>query len=178
MGVAVMKSAFHSVFRNPPYVAMSILISVFTFFIFVFVNNFSTFVTLLGLNASPKLLLDVTTNGAANILYAAGVAMFSSIIAVAILSGITISMIIYQMRVARSFGRKKNLASFGGIFGGAFSSACSACSTTLASILGAAGGLAIFPLKGLEFSLPSIGILIASMYFISKGLMESGKCKV
>jgi len=106
------------------------------------------------------------------------VTMFSSIIAVSILSGITLSMIIYQMRVARSFGGKKNLASFGGIFGGAFSSACSACSTTLASILGTAGGLAIFPLKGLEFSLPSIGILIASMYFISKGLMESGKCKI
>jgi hypothetical protein len=30
----------------------------------------------------------------------------------------------------------------------------------------------------LEISLPSIGILFASMYFISKSLMESGKCKV
>ena len=178
MGVTVMKSAFHSVFRNPPYVAASILISAFTFFIFILVNNFSTFLTVLSLNASPKLFLDVTTNGAANILDASGVAMFSSIIAVSILSGITISMIIYQMRVARSFGGKKNLASFGGILGGAFSSACSACSTTLASILGAAGGLAIFPLKGLEFSLPSIAILVASMYFISKGLTESGKCKI
>ena len=178
MGVAVMKNAFHSVFRNPPYVAASILLSAFTFFIFILVNNFSTFVTVLSLNASPKLFLDVTTNGAANILDASGAAMFSSIIAVSILSGITISMIIYQMRVARSFGGKKNLASFGGILGGAFSSACSACSTTLASILGAAGGLAIFPLKGLEFSLPSIAILVASMYFISKGLTESGKCKI
>ena len=178
MGVAVMKSAFHSVFRNPSYVAASILISTFTFFIFILVNNFSTFVTVLGLNASPKLLLDVITNGATNILDASGAVMFSSIIVVSILSGITISMIIYQLRIKRSFGGKKNLASFGGIFGGAFSSACSACSTTLASILGAAGGLAIFPLKGLEFSLPSIGILIASMYFISKGLMESGKCRI
>jgi hypothetical protein len=178
MGVTVMKSAFHSVFRNPPYVAMSILISAFTFFIFILVNNFSTFVTVLGLNASPKLLLDVTTNAAANILDASGVALFLSIIVISILSGITISMIIYQIRITKSFGGKKNLAGFGGIFGGAFSSACSACSTTLASILGAAGGLAIFPLKGLEFSLPSIGILVVSMYFISKGLMESGRCKI
>lgn len=178
MGVTVMKSAFHSVFRNPQYVAMSILISAFTFFIFILVNNFSTFVTVLGLDASPKLLLDVTTNAAANILDASGVALFSSIIVISILSGITISMIIYQIRITRSFGGKKNLAGFGGIFGGAFSSACSACSTTLASILGAAGGLAIFPLKGLEFSLPSIGILVVSMYFISKGLTESGRCKI
>ncbi|HZS74629.1 MAG TPA: hypothetical protein VFA69_09035, partial [Candidatus Nitrosotalea sp.] len=68
--------------------------------------------------------------------------------------------------------------SVGGILGGGFASACSACSATLASIMGAAGGLAIFPLKGLEFSLPSIGILVVSMYFISKGLTESGKCKI
>lgn len=166
------------VFRNPVYVASSIMISSFMFFIFILANNFSTFVTVIGLNASPKLLLDVTTNGAANILYAAGATLFLSIIAVSILSGITISMIIYQIRITRSFGGKKNLAGFGGIFGGAFSSACSACSTTLASIFGVAGGLVVFPLKGLEISLPSIGILVASMYFISKGLMTSGRCKI
>lgn len=178
MNVSVMKSALQIVFRNPAYVVSSILISSFMFFIFILANNFSTFVTVIGLNASPKLLLDVTTNGASNILYAAGAALFSSIIAVSILSGITISMIIYQLRTTRSLGGKKNLAGFGGIFGGAFSSACSACSTTLASIFGVAGGLAIFPLKGLEISLPSIGILVVSMYFISKGLMESGRCKI
>jgi len=87
-------------------------------------------------------------------------------------------MIVYQLRTTRSIGGKKNLAGFGGIFGGAFSSACTACSTTLASIFGVAGGLAIFPLKGLEISLPSIGILVVSMYFISKGLMESERCKI
>jgi len=178
MNVIVMKSALQIVFRNPAYVVSSILISSLMFFIFILANNFSTFVTLIGLNASPKLLLDVTTNGAANILYATGAALFSSIIAVSILSGITISMIIYQLRISRSFGGKKNLAGFGGIFGGAFSSACSACSTTLASIFGVAGGFVIFPLKGLEISLPSIGILVVSMYFISKGLMESGRCKI
>ena len=178
MGVTVMKSAFHSVFQNPLYVAASILISAFTFFIFILVDNFSTFVTVLGLGASPRLLFEVTTNGAANIFGASGPAMFSSIIAVSILSGITISMIIYQMRTTRSFGGKKNLASFGGIFGGAFSSACSACSTTLVSILGTTGGLVMLPLKGLEFSLPSICILVVSMYYISKGLIGSGKCKM
>ncbi|HJT10250.1 MAG TPA: hypothetical protein VJ771_05645 [Candidatus Nitrosotalea sp.] len=174
----VMKSAFQSVFRNPRYIALSIFISFSMLFVFILANNFSTFVTILNLNLSQKLLVDVTTNGAANILYAAGPALFSSIIVVCILSGITISMIVYKIRVTGSFGGKKNLASFGGIFGGGFASACSACTSTLASILGAAGGLAIFPLKGLEFSLPSIGILVVSMYFISKGLVESGKCKI
>jgi len=87
-------------------------------------------------------------------------------------------MIIYQVRITRSFGGKRNLAGFGGILGGGFASACSACSTTLASIFGVTGGLVIFPLKGLEISLPSIGILVVSMYFISKGIMESGKCKI
>jgi hypothetical protein len=178
MSVIVMKNALKSVFRNPAYVISSILISSFMFFIFILANNFSTFVTVLGLNSSAQLLVEVITNGAANILYASGAALFASIIAVSILSGITISMIIYQIRVTRSSVGKKNLAGFGGIFGGAFSSACSACSTTLASIFGVAGGLAIFPLKGLEISLPSIGILVASMYFISKSLMESGRCKV
>ena len=174
----VMKNAFQSVFRNPMYITLSILISFFMFFTFILANNFSTFVTVLGLDASPKLLLDVTTNGAANILYAAGPALFSSIIVVCMLSGITISMIVYQLRVTRSFGGKKNLAGFGGIFGGGLASACSACSTTIASIFGVTGGLAIFPLKGLEFSLPSIGILVVSMYFVSKGITESVKCNI
>ena len=178
MDTVIMKGAFRRVFQNPMYVVASILISAFTFFIFILVNNFSTFVTVLGLGSSPRLLLEVTTNGAANILGASGPAMFASIIAVSILSGITISMIIYQMRTTRSFGGKKNLASFGGIFGGTFASTCSACSTTLISILGTAGGLAMLPLKGLEFSLPSIGILVVSMYYISKGLIGSGKCKM
>ncbi|MDE1763325.1 MAG: hypothetical protein KGH88_03660 [Thaumarchaeota archaeon] len=173
-----MKSVLHSVFRNPLYVALSIIISAFTFFVFILVNNFSTFVTVLSLGASPRLLLEVTTNAAANILGASGAAMFSSIIAVSILSGITISMIIYKMRITGSIGGKKNLVSFGGIFGGAFSSACSACSTTLAAILGSSGALALLPLKGLEFSLPSIGILVVSMYFISKSLAESSRCSI
>lgn len=178
MSVAVMKSALHVVFRNPRYVAASILISSFMFFIFILVNNFSTFITVLSLNPSAKLLIEVTTNGAANILAVSGAPLFASIVAVSVLSGVTISMIIYQIRVTRSLGGKRNLAGFGGIFGGAFSSSCSACATTLASILGVAGGLAIFPLKGLEISLPSIGILVASMYFISKNVIESGECKV
>ncbi|NHI04507.1 hypothetical protein DYY67_2079 [Candidatus Nitrosotalea sp. TS] len=177
MNITVMKSAFQSVFRDTRYVAVSVLISFFMFFIFILVNNFSTFVTVLRLHSSAKLMIDVITNGAVNILdYSA--ALFASIIAVSILSGMTISMIIYQVRFTRSFGGKRNLAGFGGIFGGAFSSACSACSTTLVSIFGVAGGLAILPLKGLEFSLPSIGILVMSMYFISKGLVESGRCKI
>ena len=178
MSVIMMTNALQSVFRNPAYVISSILISSFMFFIFILANNFSTFVTLGGLNFSAKLLMEVITNGATNILYVGGAALFLSIIVVSILSGITISMIIYQVRATRSFGGKRNLAGFGGIFGGGLSSACSACSTTLASIFGVAGGLAIFPLKGLEISLPSIGILFASMYFISKSLVESGRCKI
>jgi len=178
MSTAVMKNAFQSVFRNPRYVLASALISLFMFFIFILVNNSSTFVTLLGLNSPPTLLVEVITNGAANILDASGIALFSSVILVSILSGITISMIIYKRQMTKSFGGKKNLAGFGGIFGGAVSSGCSACSTTVVSILGVAGGLSIFPLKGLEISLLSIGILVASMYFISKGLVESDRCSI
>ncbi|HZS74731.1 MAG TPA: hypothetical protein VFA69_09555, partial [Candidatus Nitrosotalea sp.] len=99
-----MKSAFQRVFKNPRYVILSILISFFMFFVFILANNFSTFVTVLSLGPSPKLLVDVITNGSANILYAAGPALFASIIVVCILSGITISMIVCQLQVTRSFG--------------------------------------------------------------------------
>lgn len=178
MSTVVMKKAFQSVFRNPRYVIASALISLFMFFVFILVNNFSTFVTLLGINSPPILLVEVITNAVANIFDASGIALFASVIVVSILSGIAISMIIYKRQMTKSFGGKKSLAGFGGIFGGAVSSGCSACSTTLVSILGVAGGLSIFPLKGLEISLPSIGLLIASMYFISKGLVESDRCSI
>ena len=174
----VMKNAFQKVFTNTRYVILSIFISFFMFFIFVLTNNFSAFVTMLEINPSVKLFFEMITNGSSNILYAAGPVLFVSIIVVCILSGITISMIAYQFQVRRSFGGKKNLAGIGGILGGGFASACSACSATLASVMGTAGGLAIFPLNGLEFSLPSIGILVVSMYFISKGLVDSDRCKI
>jgi len=178
MSTVVLKKAFQSVFINPRYVIVSALITLFIFFIFILVNNFSTFVTLLDLNSPPTLFVEVITNGAANILDSSGISLFASVIVVSILSGITISMIIYKWRMTKSFGGKKNFAGFGGIFGGAVSSGCSACSATLVSILGVAGGLSIFPLKGLEISLPSIGILVVSMYFISKGLVESDRCRI
>ena len=169
--------AFVTVFRHPKYVLASSFLSLFVFLLFILVNNLPAFISAVKITLSPALLVDVLLNAAGNILYVSGVVQFSAIIGVSILSGITISMIGYQINAVRSFRVKGNLTGIGGILSGALSSACAACSASLVSIIGVAGGLSIFPFKGLELSLLSMAILTTSLYLTSKDIVEAGRCE-
>ena len=66
---------------------------------------------------------------------------------------------------------------FGGIFA-AFTPGCPACTAPLAVVLGAVGGLSIFPMYGLELKLISAGVLVFSIWWVSRGLQSSSCCKI
>jgi hypothetical protein len=68
-------------------------------------------------------------------------------------------------------------AIFGGVFA-AFTPGCPACTAPLAVILGAVGGLSLFPMQGLELKFISVGVLIFSIYWITRGLQRKSCCKI
>lgn len=157
------------VVSKPKYAMLTFLTSSGLFILFILVNNISMFSSAFDATKDLWLMTSVFARAVEMISSVGGTAVLASSVAVSILGGISIAMLVYKMKnVSQSAGG--GLIGFGGLFGGALSSTCSACSATLISILGVAGGLSAFPFKGLELSTASIAVLIVSIYFTAKTL--------
>ena len=100
-------------------------------------------------------------------------------IAISTLAGINFAMMAYKMNQIKKMNSVKSNSSaiFGGIFA-AFTPGCPACTAPLAVILGAVGGLSLFPMQGLELKFISVGVLIFSIYWITRGLQSKSCCKI
>ena len=100
-------------------------------------------------------------------------------ITISTLAGINFAMMAYKMNQIKKMNSVKSNSSaiFGGIFA-AFTPGCPACTAPLAVILGAVGGLSLFPMQGLELKFISVGVLIFSIYWITKGLQNKSCCKI
>ena len=100
-------------------------------------------------------------------------------ISISTLAGINFAMMAYKMNQIKKMNSVKSNSSaiFGGIFA-AFTPGCPACTAPLAVILGAVGGLSLFPMQGLELKFISVGVLIFSIYWITKGLQNKSCCKI
>ena len=99
--------------------------------------------------------------------------------AIALLGGINVAMVVFRIRRDRAAGSAgSNTSAFlGGAFS-AFTPGCPACTAPLAAVLGAAGGLSIFPMLGLELKLVSVGVLAFSLYWVARGLQRRGCCSI
>ena len=100
-------------------------------------------------------------------------------IAISTLAGINFATMAYKMNQIKKMNSVKSNSSaiFGGIFA-AFTPGCPACTAPLAVILGAVGGLSLFPMQGLELKFISVGVLVFSIYWITKGLQNKSCCKI
>jgi hypothetical protein len=95
---------------------------------------------------------------------------------VAILAGINIALVAYNIKTQRNKNIKTGTSA---ILGGAltaFTPGCPACTTSLSAVLGIVGGLAIFPLQGLELKLVSIGALTFSIWWAMRNINNSTCC--
>ena len=95
---------------------------------------------------------------------------------VAILAGINIALVAYNIKTQRNKNMKNGTSA---ILGGAltaFTPGCPACTTSLSAVLGIVGGLAIFPLQGLELKLVSIGALTFSIWWAMRNINNSTCC--
>ncbi len=96
---------------------------------------------------------------------------------VAILAGINIALVAYNIKTQRDKNMKKSGAS--AVLGGAltaFTPGCPACTTSLSAVLGIVGGLAIFPLQGLELKLISIAALTFSIWWAMRNINNATCC--
>ena len=96
---------------------------------------------------------------------------------VAILAGINIALVAYNIKIQRSNNTKKsNVSAFLGGTLTAFTPGCPACTTSLTAVLGVVGGLAIFPLQGIELKLISIAALTFSIWWAMRNINNTTCC--
>ena len=105
-------------------------------------------------------------------------------VVISTLAGINFAIMAYKMSQMKKMNSVKvdsvktnSSAIFGGVFA-AFTPGCPACTAPLAVILGAVGGLSLFPMQGLELKFISVGVLIFSIYWITRGLQSKSCCKI
>jgi hypothetical protein len=97
-------------------------------------------------------------------------------ISVAVLAGINIALVAYNIKTQRNKNMKNGTSA---ILGGAltaFTPGCPACTTSLSAVLGIVGGLAIFPLQGLELKFISIGALTFSIWWAMRNINNATCC--
>ena len=100
-------------------------------------------------------------------------------IGISSLAGINFAMIAFKIKRMKMMNSVKSNSSavLGGAFA-AFTPGCPACTAPLAVILGAVGGLSLFPMQGLELKFVSVGVLIFSIYWITRGLESRSCCSI
>ena len=100
-------------------------------------------------------------------------------IVISALAGINFAMMAFKIKRMKMMNSVKSNSSavLGGAFA-AFTPGCPACTAPLAVILGAIGGLSLFPMQGLELKFVSVGVLIFSIYWITRGLQSRSCCKI
>lgn len=87
-----------------------------------------------------------------------------------ILFGVNVSLLIYRWR---KYGLPKLAQSAGGGLGaivGVLASACPICGSTLLALVGITGGLAVFPLRGLELKGLSFILMVLPIWLTAKEL--------
>jgi len=96
---------------------------------------------------------------------------------VAILGGTNIALVVYNIKTQKTMNLKKGgtSATFGGALA-AFTPGCPACTTSLTAVLGIVGGLAIFPLQGLELKFVSIAALSFSIWWAMRSINKASCC--
>lgn len=176
-------SALGEIFHNFSYVLLASLVSLGFFVFAVWLPNFRlVFHTIVRSDAvlSEKLNLLLNLMGSITTNFT----IFSAIttIIVAILFGVNIATIAYFIRKRKAILSEGSFfASIGGIGSGIIGIGCAACGSFVLSailpVVGAAGVIALLPLKGKEFGILSMGLLLISISVMARKIVEPIVCK-
>ena len=175
--------AFGEVFANTSYIALASALAVAAFLFAVWLPNFGLIGEVFSTSNAPLAMkLKITMSLLGGIRTNFSLLSSGYTIAIAALFGSNIAMVAYFLKRTRSsLARQDVAAGFGGIASGVLGIGCAACgsfilSTTLSS-LGAASALAILPLRGGEFGILSVVLLLVSLMLISKKIATPLICK-
>lgn len=178
-----LRVAFGKVFANTSYIALASMLTITAFLFAVWLPNFGLIGEVFSTSSAPlaaKLRVAITLLGGIGTNFSFLSAGYT--IVVATLFGINLAMVVYFLKRTRAgFGRQNLVAGLGGIASGALGIGCAACGSfilsTMLSSLGAAGALAILPLRGGEFGILSVVLLAFSLILISKKIAGPLTCK-
>lgn len=178
-----LQAAFGKVFVNASYIALAGALAVLVFLFAVWLPNIGLMTDIFATSSAPlstkvklawSLLDGIRTNFS---FLSAGYT-----IAVAILFGLNSAMAAYVLKHQRAlFTKQEKAVGFGGLASGAFGIGCAACGSFLLSaalsFFGAAGALALLPLRGGEFGILSVVLLLISLQLTAKKIAAPFICK-
>ena len=176
--------AFGEVFAVNSYIALASALAIAAFLFAVWLPNFGLIGEVFSTSSAPlaaKLKITIALLGGIGTNFSFLSAGYT--IAIAALFGINLAMIVYFLKRTRvGLGGKNLAAGVGGIASGALGIGCAACGSfilsTALSSFGAAGALAILPLRGGEFGILSVALLAFSLILISKKIAAPLTCNV
>lgn len=171
----ITKAALKLVLKKPLWFFATALLAAGFFGVLILLNNLATFASVLRISWDPLLFYKVFANQVDMIADVAGLYYLLGIVLVAILAALNFVLLFFKLRITSDGKGGSGIGgSFLGFFGGALGAACPACGSTLLSVLGISSGLAVFPLRGFEFILLSLVLLLASLYYTSRSLLLCG----
>lgn len=97
-------------------------------------------------------------------------------IATIVLFGVNVALAVYLFRRTKRLTAKDQSGTIAGGVVGAFAAACPVCGAFLLSLIGVTGGLAALPFNGLELKVASLGLIIISLWLISRRIKHP-RCK-
>lgn len=178
----MVKNAFTEVFKNKLYVFLAGAVMFIAFTFAVWLPNIGLLFSLtrdpmvsttVKLTFPLRLLESISTN------FTTLSATYT--IVIALLTGINVALMAYYVRRQKLTPRSGILGVFG-IGSGVFGMGCAACgSIILTSILGTVGGMgaiAALPLRGGEFGIVGVVLLLISTYTLSKSITKPAVCKI
>ena len=176
--------AFGEVFVVNSYIALASTFAIAAFLFAVWLPNFGLIGEVFGTSSAPlvaKLKVAITLLGGIGTNFSFLSAGYT--IAIAALFGVNIAMVAYFLKRTRTrLARQDVAAGFGGIASGALGIGCAACGSfilsTALSSFGAAGALAILPLRGGEFGILSVVLLAFSLTLISRKIAAPLTCNI
>lgn len=174
---ATMQNAVDLVFSERIYLILATLVSFIAFSFFIIANNITAFTSAVRAAQTYVIIPEIFWSQIETLAYANGALNFSATIIVALLSGMTISMVIYKFKHTNTSKGEGGVYGILGVFVGALGASCPACSVALISLLGVSSA-AFLPFRGLELSVLAITLLFFSLYMISKSLVDCKECRI
>jgi len=101
---------------------------------------------------------------------------FASNFVISVLFGLNVSIILHRFRMRNKIAKESTVSSTG-VIAGAFASGCPVCGSLLLPLIGISGGLAAFPLRGLELKALAVSLMLVSTYFVLKSNNKCDNCE-
>lgn len=179
----MLANAFTAVFRRPSYVALAAVVAFAVFAFAAWLPNVRLLFSIVTTSDVPladkltfplRLLESITTN------FSVLSALYT--VAIALLTGINVALITYYVRHRKQQLSQAGIAASGlGILLGTAGLGCAACgSLILTSLLGIVGGaslLAALPLRGGEFGIVGVMLLLGAAYLLAKQINKPLVCE-